>query len=311
MNKVFIGILTFCAFAANAQEENTSIDTLSEKKVCVKSCKKSEPLTFTSKNGYEVLPQAGDWGIGISATAPLNYLGAVISTGGNATGAFGAANSNLPNSGTVVFGKYFLSSTTAYRAMLSTNTARATDLSGKIADDGDANNLVQDKRTVINRGLTVGFGIEKRRGYNRLIGVYGAQAILGFNQGTATKFQYANEISAANQTPTDGFGSNNNQINVAGITDNRTLETGINSTFNIGAQLFVGLEYFVAPRISLGGEFNWTLRYAPETKSYTTVEYFNSSTNAVEEFTQTTKGGSDLNSRTGSLGGNVNLMFYF
>ena len=303
MKKIFISVLTLGALVANAQDST-------QKKI---QLTKNTELTFTSKAGHEVLPQAGDLAIGISATAPLTYFGGVLSNGGNGAGAFNSANQNgnVPTSGaTTVFGKYMVSSNTAYRFHVSTFGNRTTALSGRIADDGDVNNFVQDKRTIVNRGMTLAGGIEKRRGYTRLIGVYGAEAVIGFNQGNKTSFDYANEISAANQTPTNGFGAVD-AINVPGIANNRTVSSKVNSGFSVGAQVFAGVEYFVAPRISLGGEFNWGIHYLTNTSTSTTVEFFNTNTNAVEEFTEVTKNGSQLRSGTGTLGGNVNLLFYF
>lgn len=321
MKRIFISILTLCTFMANAQvaAEKTKVEKTKEEKTKVEKVKTEkaekpadEDLTFTSKNGHEVLPQAGDWGFGISANAPLTYLGSMIGNGSGSSSVFNASNQAFGyNSGTTVFGKYMVNSTTAYRARLSTNTNRGVNLSALIADDGNPNKLVQDKQTITTRGLTIGAGIEKRRGFNRLIGIYGAEALIGFNQGAVTKYSYANEISTANQTPTDGFGGNNNEINVDGITSNRTLKKGASSTLGLGAQVFLGVEYFIAPRLSLGGEFNWGIFYTPQTKNYSTVEFYNGSTNAVEEYTRTTKSNSTFTSGTGTLGGNANLVFYF
>lgn len=307
MKKLIISALVFCVFAANAQEK---ADT-SSKRFCLKS--NNTPLTFTSKNGMEVLPQAGDWGLGISATAPLNYFGSLIGDGATANNVFAAVNQSntFITAGTTIFGKYMVNSNTAYRVRFSSNTSNVFTRSGLIADDGDVNKQVQDTRTTIGRGIVIGAGVEKRRGYGRLIGIYGVEGLLGINQGTVTKFFYANQISASNQTPTDGFGSNNNQITVDGITDNRTIQTGGNSGIGIGAVGFIGLEYFVAPRISIGGEFNLGIFYRPNTSSYTTVEFYNGNSGAVEEYTLATKGGRQLLSGTNTLGGNINLMFYF
>jgi hypothetical protein len=300
MKKIFIGLLTTCALVANAQDASEG---------------GSGDLSFTSKNGHQVLPQAGDIGLGISATAPLNYLGNFIGSGSNANGTFGSTNQagSYFNAGTTVFGKYFLSSNMAVRVRISSNGAKATN-KAVVADDGKPLSTtvpVYDEQIVKSRGLVIGAGVEKRRGYGRLIGIYGAEAYLGANGTNITKYTYANEISAANQTPSDAFGGNNNEFVVDGIAANRTLSKKSSTAVGVGAQAFIGMEYFLAPRLSIGGEFNWGLYYRPNTQTSTTVEFYNANANKVEEYTQTIKQSKSIVSGTNTLGGSFNVMFYF
>ena len=58
---IITGALLLASVASNAQEASTPTSGTS--------------LTFKSKNGHEVLPQAKDWALGISATSFLNYFG--------------------------------------------------------------------------------------------------------------------------------------------------------------------------------------------------------------------------------------------
>jgi hypothetical protein len=91
--------------------------------------------SFKSKNGHEVLPQAGEWGLGISASAPLQYFGNMFSAGtANSNGntpfqptnnVGNAANWYATGTNTAVFLKKFTDSKNAFRLrlQLAANTA--------------------------------------------------------------------------------------------------------------------------------------------------------------------------------------------
>lgn len=315
MKKIFISILSLCALVASAQDEEVTYEVSSGSGSGFMANSNKE-LSFESKNGHQVLPQAGDWGLGIAADNPLDFFGGLVGQSSGDTDGFESVNGapGVTNDGTTIFGKYFVNSNTAYRGWVTTQARRRTSLLAT-ADDGDATNTAQpiyDKQVINNRGILVGAGLEKRRGAGRLIGIYGAQGYLGFGQGNVTKNTYANEISATNTDPSDGIAGNNNTFAIDGVTDHRVVSVNNTSEFVFGAQGFLGVEYFFAPKISLGGEFNVGLEYRPDLKSSTVVEYFNANSGAVEEFTRQTTGGSETNfSTANSFGGSLNLNFYF
>lgn len=313
MKKVFISILSLCALAASAQDEATSEVSSNGGGIMANSNKE---LSFVTKNGHQVLPQAGDWGIGISANNPLRYVGDIFGSGDdNSIGnnAFGAINGapGITNGGTTVFGKYFVNSHTAYRGWITTQTNRNSTLAD-VVDDGDPTNniLLNDKRVTKQRGILVGAGLEKRRGSGRLIGIYGLQAFVGLGQGTVTSYTYANEYSSTNSTPSDAFNDNGQAVG-GSAGDQRVLDRGAASQFRLGGQAFLGVEYFFAPKISLGGEFNFGAAYTPAIKSYETVEFFNATSGSSEEFTRNDVGGANLRTGTGLFSGSLNMNFYF
>src|SRR5690606_21841534 len=53
------------------------------------------------------------------------------------------------------------------------------------------------------------------------------------------------------------------------------------TTFLIGARGFIGVEYFFTPKISIGGEFGYTLGFQTEGKNVVTTEQWNPSTQSV------------------------------
>lgn len=127
-----------------------------------------------------------------------------------------------------------------------------------------------DVSTTTNFNLNVGLGKEWRKGTTRLQGYYGADAMLMFGSGQKVK-----------QANADTY-------------------TKSGSSFGIGARGFLGAEYFIFPKISIGAEYGWGLSFVSTGKSVSVV-------NGVE--TVTGKGGSafgadtDVNgsSSTGSL----------
>jgi len=57
---------------------------------------------LTSKKGEPILPEAGDWAIGIDATPFLNYAGQLLSTSGSS-----APTWNFLNGNNTIIGKMF------------------------------------------------------------------------------------------------------------------------------------------------------------------------------------------------------------
>jgi hypothetical protein len=86
------------------------------------------------------------------------------------------------------------------------------------------NNTTADSIVTKSNNLTLGAGIQKYRGESRLLGYYGAEVA----------FNYASGSVKVNDT-----------------------ETKAPNTIGVGARAFVGVQYFVAPKISIGTEYGW------------------------------------------------------
>jgi hypothetical protein len=96
--------------------------------------------------------------------------------------------------------------------------------------DGDTDFKQYDKTTTTSIGINMGF--EKRFGKSRVQGFYGIQGGVGYGK--------------------------SKEVNDRDIV---SLET---SNFSIGASIFLGAEFFVAPKLSIGGEFTWGPQYVIE-----------------------------------------------
>jgi hypothetical protein len=245
---------------------------------------------LTSKKGEPILPEAGDWGIAIDATPFLNYAGNMFGKTANNV----APTWNFFTTAQTITGKYFKDASTVYRGSLRIgfggNTVRE-----MVADRTTPSNTVVTyptaqplkENTWKHSGTTIGLagGIEKRKGKTRLQGYYGGEVGIYFST-SKDKFTYGNALSAptaGNLNPVTVFtddqiaGSNNynatasNDIQGA-VGAARATERKNGSTISFGVRGFIGAEYFVLPKMSIGGEFGWGLGLTSTGKSKTTWE---------------------------------------
>jgi hypothetical protein len=249
---------------------------------------------LTSKKGEPILPEAGDYAISIDATPFLNYAGNF----------FGKTNNNVAptfdffTKNQTITGKMFKDANTAYRASLNIGFGgpsvkqNVTALPTTTATVYPATApVVENKWKQSNTKFGVSVGLEKRRGKTRLQGVYGADLGIWFAS-TKNKFTYGNTLadntvaaSAVNVTAADGFsgfavGTTTANANynaappIVGVNGSgaRMTEMKSGATISFGVRAFVGAEYFIMPKISIGGEFGWGIGYMMTGKSKTTWE---------------------------------------
>lgn len=215
---------------------------------------------LTSKKGEAYLPEAGDWSIGIDANPLLNYVGNLAN--GTSSQSFGGASWFNGNTGAfpaqTIYGKMFKDEKTAYRAMarigfVSTKNGSIVNLyADSISAYQGTTTEYTDEVKVSNRQITLGFGLEKRRGNTRIQGVYGAQLLIGFG-GSSTTNTYGLGYSNSSVETINGSVIN------AGYGTERNLKVTNGSTFIVGLQGFIGVEWFFAPKVSLGAEYSWGL----------------------------------------------------
>lgn len=262
---------------------------------------------LTSKKGIPILPEKGEWAIGVDAVPFFYYLGNMFN--GNASN--GGPSFDFPSSYPMtLYGKYMVDAKTAYRVRLQIAYDSQTDKEfvTKDAATPDPDVMVEDKAKRTYMDLVLGFGLEKRRGKGRVQGIYGGEALIMYSSQKNT-FTYGNTWNP-NLTPhfvTD-FGDNF----YLGNTDNIITEQKAGSTFGFGVRGFVGVEYFFAPKISLGGEFGWGLNISSTGEGSTMYEYLdNTTTPFVDTETINDGGGSAWGFHTDNLSGAINLIFYF
>lgn len=249
---------------------------------------------LTSKKGETILPEAGDIALGMDARPFTNFFNDASNVRTN------FINNNA------IYGKYFLDDQLAIRANLrfGHNNFENTEL---IIQDGqiipDPTVQVEDVQTIQTTNFVVGAGIEKRRGNTRVQGFFGGELQFMMTKNSA-EYEYGNEYSLINQNPsTTNFGGN---IPFAG---SRITEMEAANTYGLGVRGFIGAEYFIAPKLSVGGEFGWGLAYNYTGKGKNTVEYWEDDN--IKTRINKNAGNKGFNLDTDNFGGAVYFMFHF
>lgn len=250
---------------------------------------------ITSNRGENWLSQDGDWGLIFDAQPLLNYAGNLLNgTSGNGGAAlnniFSTAGAAGVNGNTVVIGgKKLIDANTAYRAKvrLGFGSTKRTELVPDMSDGADPEDMVEDVTKDNFMGIDLGFGLEKRVGSTRIVGVYGAEVGIGFGS-SKTTYEYGNDLTG---------GSRNTEVKHG-------------STMGVRLNAFAGVEWFVAPKVSLSGEYTWGLALRSKGHSETTTETWDG--DSVD--TTTTEGGikeNDFSLDTGVSGATIGINFYF
>ncbi len=281
---ILLSAMLFVALISNAQEE------------------------LKNKKGVPILPAAGDYALGIDATPIFNFFGNFVKI--NSGAAFNDPSSmNFVNGNNAIYAKYFVDAKTAYRINLRIGLTSTTDKE-YVQQDGQADPLVtvEDKAKYGNTNIILGAGMEKRRGEGRLQGFYGAEAQLMF-AGTSEKYTYGNAFSSSNTTPgmTNFDAANPNVLSAS----SRITKAKGGSTIGIGARAFVGVEYFFAPKISVGGEFGWGLAIASQGDGKVTTESWDGANSTVKTTETKTGGGGYMGFDTDNFGGCIYMLFHF
>lgn len=289
-----------------------------------------------NKKGNDILPKKGDIAIGFN-TVPM--LDVVLGTLNRATPFAGSSNmvQYTSNSNNQIVAKYFIADKTAIRVRFGLNTL-AGSMTNRVQDakvmydatlgtQDDINKAslvrVEDKMTFSKNNWLISAGIEKRRGYRRLQGFYGAEFGIG-NTGSKQSVTYGNAFSDQYQVQfTNNF--NSFGVSVQNPTANgrvvRPLETNNRGGFRMGVRGFIGVEYFIFSKISVAAEYGWGYALTTRRAAVVKQEVYNNGQNGPEVFTETVKTdskeftqGFSVDNNNGSifsmnntLGGNTNV----
>jgi hypothetical protein len=252
---------------------------------------------LTSKKGEPILPEADDWAIGVDAVPFLNYAGNFI--GGN--GSNSAPSWNNYGANQTIVAKKFTDAQNAYRVTFRlgmSNQSWKKDITAPVASTSapvnfpNKTNMVEDKASHSSSFIGIGVGMEKRKGKTRLQGFYGADVYIWYSS-SKNKFKYGNSLTegttadpnidpVANSTDWSATTASVviNQANTGssaiagqpGVTGWRMTSNKPGGQFGLGVRAFIGAEYFVMPKISIGGEFGFGVGLAMNTKSKTVYE---------------------------------------
>ena len=289
----------------------------------------------------DYLPKAGDVTIGVNAIPFLNYLGNVFgkqfdnAINANEIGGVPAFNEGvipgLDNPTMSIFGKYFLSDQTAVRLNVGIGIRSQTQSNyvqddAAVAENPLSVDQVEDTYKYRNSGMSVAVGYEWRRGGKRLQGFWGGQAILAYSN-SKHFLGYGNAITELNQdpssTPINVWNNSNILVNDNGLPINlrpnlnnniggnsRLLMQSDGRSWTYGVGGFVGVEYYIAPKISIGCEMSLNLLWTSGGKKYQKSERYNPDFNRVDENTRWT-GKSDSGFRFGTQNIGTSLFVAF
>ena len=229
---------------------------------------------LTSKKGEPYLPEAKDWCIGVDVGQVINYVNGFLKT--NAP-----ASASPSISAFSIFGKYFKNEKKAYRGSLSIGF-NSYDASNMVLDRIASTNSVSVfpaavtmKENIWNRKTSL-IGLS-RRGKTRLQGLYGAEVGLSISN-SKDKFTYGNALNASIISPVDvdsiadamyspifgdanNINQNANTIIQGKVGNARIIERNNGTSVTFGLRAFAGVEYFLFPKMSIGGEFGLGLAY--------------------------------------------------
>ncbi|MBI3136754.1 MAG: hypothetical protein HYZ14_18920 [Bacteroidetes bacterium] len=267
-----------------------------------------------NKNGVDMMPVAGEWGVGMNALPVINYIGNAFN--GN-TANFNMNGNKFVNywAGNTLFGKYMLSDDNAVRAQLRIGQYNNTYNNYVYSDRASSpDSLVLDTYTTRSSFYNIGAGYEFRRGKNRLRGIYGGEVMYMFQRGISTDYTYGNGYGVGNMAPTATSWWSWGGVNTEAPTAERIVsQTGGNYN-GIGLRGFIGVEYYILPKICFGTEFGWGLMYGKTGEMTTRTEYFDAGQASGEEVIwreTTTAGNTGLSIDTDNFGGSLYMMFYF
>ncbi len=280
-----------------------------------------------SKRGTPILPEAGDWSIGIDAVPFIDWAFDKTRIMSN-TGVTSAGGAVRAQEHMTLIGLYVKDANTAYRGKVGINFSshsedHIVDANFTTATPPANPASVTDNVKKTSMGITLGAGIQKSRGKGRLHGIYGAEASISFNGSDKTTTEYGNAFildttAASNQGTANTY--NGSTSGGEGYTNSRELENKTGSSFSFGVDGFIGVEYFFAPKMSFSAEYNWGIMISSSGEGETTTESTSQATPGSQIWTVTTStsktgGNSDFNIGNGDINtsstGSIVFHFYF
>jgi hypothetical protein len=262
-----------------------------------------------NKRGEPILPEAKDWALSIDASPFLTYTGKLLST----AGADAPAVNSLANYPLTIGGKYFTTPKQAYRARVRIGISSQT-VNNSVVDNQNTTLdtvYIKDSRKVSATNVTLAFGKEFRKGKTRLQGFYGGEGIVGISTGKSL-YTYGNSFSNLNVSPTSTDFVTPSALGYASAPANTRIQSESNGTgIKIAARGFVGAEYFIFPKMSIGVEFGFSLMYFNQNDGKLSTESWDASTGSVKNKTLAKSGSKGFGVDNDNSGGAIMLNFHF
>ena len=269
----------------------------------------SSETILLSKKGEPILPEAKDWALSVDASPFLTYTGKLLSN----DGADAPAVNSLANYPLTIGGKYFISAKQAYRARVRIGIASQT-INNSVVDNQNTTLdtvYIKDSRKSSATNVTLAFGKEFRRGKTRLQGFYGGEGIIGISIGKSI-YSYGNTFSNLNVSPTSTDFVTPTALGYASAPANSRIQSESNGTgIKVAARGFVGAEYFIFPKMSIGLEFGFSLMYFNQNDGKLSSESWDAAAGSVKNKTLAKSGSRGFGIDNDNSGGAIMLNFHF
>jgi hypothetical protein len=269
----------------------------------------SSETILLSKKGESILPEAKDWALSVDARPFLTYTGKLLSN----AGADAPAVNSLANYPLTIGGKYFISAKQAYRARVRIGIASQT-INNSVVDNQNTTLdtvYIKDSRKSSSTNVTLAFGKEFRRGKTRLQGFYGGEGIIGISTGKSI-YSYGNTFSNLNVSPTSTDFVTPTALGYASAPANSRIQSESNGTgIKVAARGFVGAEYFIFPKMSIGLEFGFSLMYFNQNDGKLSSESWDAAAGSVKNKTLAKSGSRGFGIDNDNSGGAIMLNFHF
>lgn len=277
------------------------------------------------KDFSDYQPKSGDLGISINAVPLLKYCGNLFNgTTNNRLTDFGGQPllnddvRDLPSLHDDLLSismKYMVTDKFATRVNVGfwysySNDRKYSIDDAALAADPFSQAKVIDSRRVSTLSLSFFAGGEYRIGKGRVQGIFGG----GLTYVCLTNrinYSWGNAITEINQNPTS---NNEDAVTLpsrSGIVNPRYLSRNLGGDHYVGLTGFVGIEWFVAPKISFGGEVNLSVLGGIYGKKYFLAEGYSTITGKCEQwFEKTSPVSTSFDLFTGNVGANLSVNFY-
>lgn len=289
---------------------------------------KATPEEIANRDYSSWLPAAGDFSIGFTLDPIATFVGNLFN--GNLNNSLDPLHGDVllkPELGVgdglhrnvSVMGKYMLTDQLGIRA----NIGFGTKITKQAAYVDDESILVLDewqRAQVIDTykgnqfSGSFAVGAEYRVGKRMVQGVFAFSALYGCEVSTEKVWTYGNAITEINQTPANaGLGVAPGVMTAfPGVSNARPLSQKASVDHYIGGVGSIGVEVFVAPKISLGADVNLTIYGRVGGPQSATFEGWNEATNEVSVFNDVRLPKTwDFVFSTNNIGANLSLNFYF